>query len=395
MSTNSNQSMHTRVIHGDGDHHGELRGVTVPIYQSSTFVFESAAEGAARFAGQEPGFIYSRLGNPTCLALEETLAQLEGGVAGLATSSGMAAITTVYLALLGSGAHVVSTDAVYGPSRVIIENEFSRFGVTADFVDTSNIENVKQAIRPETKLIYIETPANPTLSVTDIAAVAALAKARNIPLAVDNTFSSPVLQNPIALGADIVVHSLTKFINGHSDVVGGAIISSTKELHTRLKKVLTMHGGTMDPHQAWLVLRGIKTLALRVERAQESAQKIAEHLKNHPKVAWVNYPGLPEHPQHELTKTQMRGFGSMMCFGPVGGYAGAERMINAVKLCTLAVSLGSLETLIQHPASMTHAGMTKDARESSGISDDMIRFSVGCEGVDDLIADLDQALELA
>jgi methionine-gamma-lyase len=382
----------TDAIHA-GQHPDPLYGgVSVPIYQSSTFAFKNAEEGAARFAGEESGYIYTRLGNPTTAALEESVATLENGCGGLATASGMAAVTTVYSTVLEKDAHMVSTAAVYGPSRTVVEKEFSRFGVTADFVDTSDIEAVGRKLTPRTKLLYIETPANPTLRLTDIRACAALAKERGLVLAVDNTFSSPILQNPLDLGADIVVHSLTKFINGHSDVVGGMIVAREEPLFKRLRNVLRLMGGTMDPHQAWLVLRGVKTLAMRVEKAQENAAKLARFLESHPRVAWVNFPGLQSHPQHELAKSQMKGFGTMLCFGLKGGFEEGRRMINAVRLCTLAVSLGSVESLIQHPASMTHAGVPREEREEAGITDDLIRLSVGCEGYEDLRDDLEQAL---
>jgi len=389
------RSPETTVIHAGQEPDPVYGGVSVPIYQSSTFAFASAEQGAARFAGKEKGFIYTRLGNPTIRALEESLATLEGGFDASATATGMAAVTTIYTALLDKDAHVIGTASIYGPSRTVLETEFSRFGVRADFVDTSDIRNVEAALRPETRLLFVETPANPTLAVTDLRACARITRERGIPLVVDNTFSSPLLQNPLALGADVVMHSLTKFINGHSDVVGGAIVAREEAFHRRLRKVLVLMGGTMDPHQAWLVLRGVRTLALRVEKSQRSAAELAPWLAAHPKVAWLNYPGLPSHPQHALAKEQMKGFGSMLCFGLRGGYEAGRRMINAVRLCTLAVSLGGIESLIQHPASMTHAGMAREHREMAGISDDLIRLSVGCEGVEDIRADLEQALAAA
>ena len=385
----------TSVIHAGQEPDPVYGGVSVPIYQSSTFAFESAEQGAARFAGREKGFIYTRIGNPTIRALEESLATLEGGFDASATATGMAAVSTVYTALLDKDAHVVGTASIYGPSRTILENEFSRFGVRADFVDTSDVRNIEKCLRPETRLLFIETPSNPTLAITDIKACARLVRDKGITLVVDNTFSSPLLQNPLALGADVAIHSLTKFINGHSDVVGGVIIAREEALHMRLRKVLVLMGGTMDPHQAWLVLRGVKTLALRVDRSQENAARLAPWIAAHPKVRWVNYPGLESHPQHALAKEQMKGFGSMICFGLHGGYESGRKMINAVELCTLAVSLGGIESLIQHPASMTHAGLPKEHREMAGITDDLIRLSVGCEGVEDLQEDLRQALEKA
>jgi methionine-gamma-lyase len=385
----------TAVIHAGQGPDPVYGGVSVPIYQSSTFAFESAEQGAARFAGREKGFIYTRIANPTIRALEESLATLEGGFDASATATGMAAVTTIYTALLDKDAHVIGTASIYGPSRTVLENEFSRFGVSADFVDTSDVRNIEKCLRPETRLLFIETPSNPTLAITDIKACARLVRGKGITLVVDNTFSSPLLQNPLALGADVVMHSLTKFINGHSDVVGGVIIAREEALHQRLRKVLVLMGGTMDPHQAWLVLRGVRTLALRVDRSQENAAVLAPWLAAHPKVRWVNFPGLESHPQHALAKEQMKGFGSMICFGLHGGYESGRKMINAVELCTLAVSLGGIESLIQHPASMTHAGISQEHRELAGITDDLVRLSVGCEGVEDLREDLRQALDKA
>ncbi len=385
----------SKVIHAGSEPDPLFGGVSVPIYQSSTFAFHSAEQGAALFAGQEKGYIYTRLGNPTVQALEECLAILENGTSALATATGMAAITTVLLALLEQNTHLISTASVYGATRVVVEKEFSRFGISASFVDTSSLENIEAHLRPETKLLFIETPANPTMALTDIQACAEWAKKNNCWLIVDNTFASPILQNPLNLGADIVLHSLTKFINGHSDVVGGIIITKEDKLYQRLRRVLVNFGGTMDPHQAWLVLRGVKTLALRVTKSQENAQRLARFLNEHPLVNWVNYPGLESHPQAELARKQMRGPGSMLCFGLKGGFEAGRRFINSVRLCTLAVSLGGIETLIQHPASMTHAAVPREEREEAGITDDLIRLSVGCEDYADLEADLNQALEKA
>lgn len=392
MSKPRKQKPETEIIHAGYHPDPANRSVSPPIYQTSTFAFESAEQGAALFAGKEKGFIYTRLGNPTILALEEALATLEKGYGALATATGMAAVSTIYLTFLEKDAHMIGTAALYGPSRTVIETEFVRFGVSADFIDTSETDEIRKRIKKNTKLLFIESPANPTMAITDIRACAEIARQHNLVLVVDNTFASPLLQNPLELGAEVVVHSLTKFINGHSDVVGGAIISRSEELHKRLQKVLRMHGGTMDPHQAWLVLRGLRTLHLRVERAQENARSIAAWLEGHPKVAWVNYPGLESHPQYELMKKQMKGPGSMISFGLKGGYEAGLKMINSVKLCTLAVSLGGIETLIQHPASMTHASVPRKEKEEAGITDDLIRLSVGCENVADLIEDLEQAL---
>jgi methionine-gamma-lyase len=273
-----------------------------------------------------------------------------------------------------------------------MEKEFSRFGVEFDFVDTSDIENVKMVIKPNTKLIFIETPANPTIKLTDIKACVDIAHSNGAVLAVDNTFMSPILQNPFDFGADIVMHSMTKSINGHTDVVSGILVFNNKELLMRTRKVLVNLGGTIDPHQAWLVLRGLRTLSLRVQKAQENAQIIAEFLENHPKVEWVRYPGLPSHPHHELAKKQMRGFGSMISFEVQGGVNGGRTIMNNVELATLAVSLGGYETLIQHPASMTHSAMNQQDKINAGITDGLVRISIGCEDVQDIQNDLDNCL---
>ncbi len=382
----------TKSIHA-GQEPDPVYGALAPaIYQTSTFVFSSAEEGGRRFEGKEDGYIYTRLSNPTTKMLEDNVAALEGGFGGMATASGMAAVNTVYFTLLGAGDHMVSTDAVYGPSRNVMESEYSRFGVESTYVDTSDIEAVKAAFRPNTKLLYIETPANPTIKLTDIAACAEIAHEHGALLVVDNTFSSPHLQRPIEFGADIVLHSTTKFLNGHSDVVGGIVIAKTEELFKRLRKVLINMGGTMDPHQSWLVLRGIKTLGMRVERAQENAMKVAKFLESHPKVEWVRYPGLESHPQYELAKKQMDGPGSLISFEVKGGVEAGARMLDNVELIALAVSLGGVESLIQHPAGMTHRGVPKEKREAAGITDGLIRLSVGCEDAEDIIADLDNAL---
>lgn len=383
--------VHSKLVHGryHPDHTG---AVNVPIYQSSTFEFRDAAHGAALFAGEGEGYIYTRLGNPTIRVLEETVADLEGGAGGVATSSGMGAVSTLYMALLGQGEHMVSTASVYGPSRGVLEQHFSRFGVEASFVNTSDLDNLREAIRPDTRLVYVESPSNPTMQVTDIAGAADIAHEHGALLAVDNTFASPYLQKPLELGADIVLHSVTKFINGHADVVGGVMVAKDAEVVDRLHDVMMSLGCNMDPHQAYLVIRGLKTLAVRIERAQKSALEIARWLEDRPEVAWVRYIGLPSHPQHELAKRQMSGFGSMIAFELKGGLEAGRALMDHVELAILAVSLGGVETLIEHPASMTHASMSKEAREAAGFTDGLVRYAVGIEDTEDLIADLEQAL---
>ncbi len=382
----------TKAIHAGHLESPVYGEVSVPIFQTSTFAFPSAEEGAARFSGEAPGYIYTRMDNPTVKALEENLAALEKGYAGLATATGMAAITTLFLSLLSHQDHIIASDCLYGPTEVVIASELPRFGMAATLVDTSNLNALEQAVRPDTRLIYLETPTNPTMKITPIGGAAAIAHRHGALLAVDNTFASPYLQRPLEQGADLVIHSLTKYLNGHSDVVGGMIVVKDEALYHRIKRVRTLFGATMDPHQAWLILRGVRTLPLRMEKAQENALKLAEFLSRHPKVTWVRYPGLPDHPQHGLAKEQMDGSGAMLCFGVQKGLEGGRILLNQVRLITLAVSLGGVESLIEHPASMTHAAVPKAKREQAGILDELVRLSVGCEDFSDLRADLDQAL---
>ncbi len=366
--------------------------VSLPIYQTSTFSFNNADHGADLFSGKGEGYIYTRLGNPTTGALEDAVADLENGFGGIATASGMGAVTTVYMSFLSAGAHMVSSDAVYGPARSVVEGLLSKFGVESTYVNTSDIAQVEAAIQPNTKLIYLETPANPTIMLTDIKACATLAKKHGIILAVDNTFCSPYLQKPLDLGADVVLHSLTKFINGHADIVGGIIVAKTAELYKKIKPVMCNMGPNIDPHQAYLVYRGLKTLGVRMERQQANAMQVAKFLENHPKIDWVMYPGLASHPQYDLAKEQMSGAGAMISFGVKGGLAAGKSLMNNVELAILAVSLGGVETLIQHPASMTHSKVSAEGKKKAGISDDLVRFSVGIEDVEDIIGDLDAAL---
>ena len=358
--------INTKLIHA-GQHPDGTGAVTVPIYQTSTFAFRDARHGAALFAGEEDGYIYTRIGNPTVHALEENIAELEHGYRAIATSSGMAAVCTVYMALLEAGAHIVSTASVYGPTRGLMENDFARFGVESTYVDTSDLAQIRAALRPNTKLVYIESPANPTMLVTDIAAVSALAHEHGCLVVVDNTFSSPYLQTPLDLGADVVLESITKFINGHADVVGGVVVTKDPDLYKRLRKAMVNTGCNMDPHQAFLVLRGVKTLGIRVERAQKSAMQIARWLIDQPEITSVRYIGLESHPQHDLAKKQMNGFGTMISFELKGGLEAGRLLMDHVRVATLAVSLGGVETLIEHPASMTHASMSSDARQGGRV----------------------------
>ncbi len=381
----------SKLIHGGG-YKDPLGSATVPIYQTSTFAFENADHGAACFSGESDGYIYTRIGNPTIGALESLVAELENGYGGIAVGSGMAAVNTIYFGLLNQGDHIVSSAAVYGPSRVVMEQHYSRFGVEATYVNTSDTRAIRQAIRPNTRMLFIETPANPTIEISDIKACAAIAKEKNLLLIVDNTFCSPYLQKPLDLGADVVFHSMTKFLNGHADIVAGIVVTKKQMLYKQLRAMMINLGCNMDPHQAYMVIRGLKTLGIRIDRAQQNAVKIAEYLENHPKVKWVKYPGLKSHPQHELAKTQMAGPGCMISFELKGGFEAGKRLMNRVKLALLAVSLGGVETLVQHPASMTHSKMSHESKLKAGITDGLVRYAVGIEDVEDLLTDLDQAL---
>ncbi|MEI6124677.1 MAG: aminotransferase class I/II-fold pyridoxal phosphate-dependent enzyme [Bacteroidota bacterium] len=385
------QGFSTKLIHA-GAHKDQYGSAIVPIYQTSTFAFESAEEGAKCFSGESAGYIYSRIGNPTIKALERAVAALENGYDGIATSSGMGACSTVYMALLSNGAHIVSHNAIYGPARGIIETIFPKFGIESTYIDASNLENIEKAIQPNTKMVYIETPANPTMDIIDIMAAAEIAHRHGLPLVVDNTFCSPYLQRPLDLGADIVVHSMTKFINGHADIVGGIIVTKEKTYYDQLRPVMVNLGFNIDPHQAFLAHRGLKTLAVRIDRAQENAIEVANFLEKHPKVAWVKFPGLKSHPQYDLGLKQMDGPGCMISFELKGGLTAGKILMDNVELALLAVSLGGVETLIQHPASMTHSKLSKENREKSGITDGLVRFSVGIENASDIIEDLNQAL---
>lgn len=392
MENPKDYGFNSQLIHYSG-HEDQYGSATVPIYQTSTFSFDSAEDGAECFAGTKEGYIYTRIGNPTIKALERQIALLEKGFDSVAVSSGMAAVSTIYMALLSGGDHMISSAAVYGPSRVVMEQHFSRFGVQSSYVNTADIKNIKAAIRPNTKMIYIETPANPTMDITDIKACAELAHSIGALLVVDNTFCSPYLQNPLELGADVVLHSITKFINGHADIVGGVIIANERNLYVKLRGMMVNMGCNMDPHQAYLVIRGLKTLAIRIDRAQENAMKVAEFLELHPQIEWIKYPGLKSFAQRDLVAKQMKGPGTMISFGLKGGLEAGRILMNSVKMCLLAVSLGGIETLIQHPASMTHSKMSPEDRQSAGISEGLVRFSVGIEDANDIIRDLQQALD--
>ncbi|MGP1446275.1 MAG: trans-sulfuration enzyme family protein [Candidatus Limimorpha sp.] len=389
--SNNKLKLESVLIHG-AEIEENMGAAVTPIYQTSTFKFKNADHGAACFAGDDPGFIYTRIGNPTIGALETTIAEIEHGFGAIAVGSGMAAVNTVYMGLLKGGDHMISSAAVYGPSRVVMEKYWSNFGVESTYLDTTDIEKIKKAIQPNTKMIYIESPANPTMDITDIKAVCELAHSKNILVVVDNTFCSPVLQRPLDLGADVVLHSMTKFLNGHADIVAGCVVAKDKDIYAKLRGTMVNLGCNMDPTQAYMVIRGLKTLKIRVLKQQESARILAEWLEKHPKVEWVKYPGLPSHPQYELAQRQMSGPGSLISFSLKGGIQAGKVLMDNIRMILLAVSLGGVESLMSHPASMTHSKMSKESREAAGITDGLVRFAVGIEDVEDIKADLEQAL---
>lgn len=390
--TTIGKGKHSKAIHGGHDAAEHRGAVSVPIYQSSTFAFPSAEEGAARFSGDSKGLIYTRLGNPTVAALEDCVAGLEGGCGAVGAATGMGAVSMVLLSLLESGSHMVGTHPVYGPSRSLAHRHLSRFGVASTWVPAPDLEAMRRAIRPETRVVYVETPANPTLDLVDLAGAAEIAHAAGVPLVVDNTFAGPHLQRPLEWGVDIVLHSMTKSLNGHADVVAGIVVARDPAMLVRLRETAMSFGMTMDPHQAWLVLRGIRTLGMRIEQAQGNARALAAWLEQHPAVEWLRYPGLPSHPQYDLARRQMDGPGAMIAFELKGGVEAGRRVMNAVRLVTLAVSLGGVESLIEHPASMTHKGVPPAEQLEQGITPGLVRLSVGCEDLEDLRADLEQAL---
>lgn len=380
-------------------HAGTLKNLygtlAMPIYQTSTFIFDSAEQGGRRFALEEAGYIYTRLGNPTTTVLENKIAALEEGEAAVATSSGMGAISSTLWTVLKAGDHVVTDKTLYGCTFALMCHGLTRFGIEVTFVDTSNLDEVKNAMKENTRVVYLETPANPNLKIVDIEALAKIAHTNpNTLVIVDNTFATPYMQKPLKLGADIVVHSVTKYINGHGDVIAGLVITN-KELADQIRFVglKDMTGAVLGPQDAYYIIRGMKTFEIRMERHCKNAKKVVEFLNKHPKIERVYYPGLETHPGHEIAKKQMKDFGAMISFELKGGFEAGKTLLNNLKLCSLAVSLGDTETLIQHPASMTHSPYTKEEREAAGITDGLVRLSVGLENVEDIIEDLEQGLE--
>lgn len=384
----------TRAIHAGNVHDAQYGALSTPIYQTSTFVFEDCEQGGRRFAGEEGGYIYSRLGNPTTSILENKIAALEGGEACAAAASGMGAISSCLWSIAGAGKHIIADETLYGCTFALLNHGMTEYGVEVTFADLSKIESLTANLKENTVAVYLETPANPNLKITDIETIAKTVHEYNpaIKVVCDNTFASPALQNPLKLGADVVVHSATKYLNGHGDVIAGFVVGSA-EFISRVKMfgLKDMTGATLGPFEAWLILRGLKTLEIRVARHCESAKKVAEYLYNNDKVELVNYPGLPTHPGHEIAKRQMRDFGGMISFEIKGGKEAGMKFCNSLKLCTIAVSLGDAETLIEHPASMTHSTYSEEDLKTAGISAGLIRLSVGLENVDDIIADFEQA----
>jgi methionine-gamma-lyase len=366
--------------------------IDTPIYQSTTFAAANSDEMAALYAGEKPGYTYTRYGNPTVHALEEKFAALEAGEAALAFGSGMAAISSAILGYVKAGDHVVAARSLYGASYDFLNRILPSFGASATFVQSTRAVEFEKAIQPNTRLIYLETPSNPVLEILDIAALARIAQSHNIPSMIDNTFASPVLQQPLKLGVTVVVHAATKYLCGHGDAMGGAVIGPADYISHLNLDILRDFGGVMSPFNAWLILRGIHTLHLRVPAQCSNAQKIAEFLAQHPKVVRVNYPGLPTHPGHELAKRQMKAFGAMMSFEVKGGYEGGKQVMDRVQIFARAASLGDTRSLIVHSASTSHRAVPREQRLAIGISDGLVRLSIGVEAVEDLIADLDQAL---
>ncbi|HJS75529.1 MAG TPA: PLP-dependent aspartate aminotransferase family protein [Vicinamibacteria bacterium] len=377
----------TKQIHAGVEPDPTTGSILTPIYQTTTYVQESVDRYLSK------GYSYSRLGNPTVRALEKKLTELEGGADTACFATGMAAIQAVLLTLLNAGDHAVVSDVAYGGTYRICTKIFSRFGVDFTFADTSKPEDVQKSLRANTRLLLTETPANPTLKLTDIAAVSEIARSRGIPHAVDNTFLTPYYQRPLELGADLIVHSTTKYLDGHNATVGGSVTSRSSELAEKIRFVQNATGIILSPQVAWLTLQGAKTLSLRMDAQSENALAIARFLESHPKVDRVSYPGLPSHPQHDLAKRQASGFGAMVWFEVRGGVAAGKKIMDSLRLWSLAENLGSVESLVTHPVTMTHADVEEAERKRVGITDGLVRLSVGLEDSADLIEDLEQALE--
>lgn len=389
----SKQSIYTKAVHAGEDHAEHFGALSVPIYPASVFAFQDADEGAAIHNEEKPGYYYGRLGNPTQTALENAVTELENAEASLALASGMAAVSAAIFTLVKTGEHIVAPRSMYATTTNFLHHVKERFGIETTFIDATDAENYRAAIRPNTKLFWIETPTNPLVLITDIEAVAAIARENGIATVADNTFATPYNQRPLELGVDAVIHSATKYLGGHSDLTAGVIAGSSDVIEAARHGANKFYGGNIAPQVAWLVIRGIKTLALRMERHNSNAMTIANMLGDHPKVEAVYYPGLESHPNHEIARRQMSGgYGGMIGFD-LGSVEAGKQFANNVRLCTLATSLGGVETILQHSASMTHAPIPREDRLKAGITDGLIRLSVGVEDAADLVADLTQALD--
>lgn len=394
MCRNAKPGFSTRAIHLGYDPASEKGALTPPIFMTSTYAFESAEAGAEMFRGDRAGYIYGRIRNPTQALLEERMASLEGGEAALAVASGMGAISSLTWTLVSAGDEIVIDHAIYGSSFAFFTHGLSRFGVKVKSVDLRQPQTLEQVLTSRTRVVFFETPANPNLQVLDIARIAAIAHAAKAFVVVDNTFSSPALQRPIEFSADVVVHSATKYLGGHGDLLGGIVVGSAELIkNVRTTGLRWLTGATLSPINAFLILRGLKTLELRMAQHSTSAQTVAELLRDHPAVVHISYPGLPSFPQYGLAKRQMSAPGGLIAFELVGGMQAGLAFMNRLKMVTRAVSLGDAETLVQHPASMTHATYTPEERTAHGISDGLIRLSIGLENPGDIIEDIEQALE--
>ncbi len=382
----------TLCVHGSGEADKETGALNTPIYQSSTFAMHSAQEGAQLFAGEREGYVYTRIGNPTTAALEREMAFLEKGEKALALASGMAAASTAVLTAVSAGESIVASNCLYGGTHKLFKELLPRLNIEVIEVDATDARNVKKAMKSNTKLVYLESPANPSLSLNDIAACSAIAHEFGALTLVDNTFATPYFQRPLELGADIVLHSATKYISGHGDTIAGILISSADFIDRARGEIMRDLGGCISPFNSWLLLRGLKTLPVRIEKHSFNGMRVAKYLSFHPKIKNVWYPGLPTHPQYELAKRQMSGYGGIVAFEVKGGRKAGERLINAVELMTIAVSLGDVDTLIQMPSSMTHSTYSSEELAAVGIPEGLIRISVGIEHYRDLLEDLSQAL---
>jgi methionine-gamma-lyase len=390
--TNKQPGIHTLAIHAGETHDPQTGALVPPVHLASTYHLGTAENGAAIFAGEKEGYVYSRWGNPTVTMLQERVAALENAPAALCTGSGMAAIMTAVLNMVRAGDHMISAKAIYPSAYHLFDVELRALGIDTTFVDATDARNIAAALKPNTKLVYLETPGNPVLALCDLAAIAEIARGAGALTICDNTFATPINQRPLDFGIDVVLHSMTKYFCGHGDAVGGVIAGRTDFVKRCADEPLRYFGGILSPFNAYLILRGTQTLPLRVERHNANALAVAQFLEKHPQVSWVSYPGLESHPQHALARQQMRGFGGMVCFDLKGGVQAGARLMNSVKLCALAVSLGDVRTLITHPASTTHSVVSREQRLSQDVTDGLVRLSVGLEDAEDIIADLERGL---